>query len=97
MAGAIQLEACKAYMRVDGSEEDELIRSLCSAAEGYLTRAGCRRSETDEAQAAQYDLALWSLTLHYYDHRDAVGTEAPLPIGLRPVITQLKVGGEPSA
>ncbi len=96
MATAAQIEACKAYMRVDGDGEDTLIASLCDAAEGYLTRAGCRRSETDTAQAAQYDLALWSLTLHYYDHRDAVGTEAPLPLGLPPVITQLKVGSTPT-
>lgn len=96
MATAAQIEACKAYMRVDGDGEDTLIASLCDAAEGYLTRAGCRRSETDAAQAAQYDLALWSLTLHYYDHRDAVGTEAPLPLGLPPVITQLKVGSTPT-
>lgn len=90
MATAAQIAACKAYMRVDGDEDDALVGALCDAATGYLQRAGCRRSETDEAQAAQYDLALWSLTLHYYDHRDAVGTEAPLPLGLAPVITQLK-------
>lgn len=96
MATEAQVTACKTYMRIDGNGEDTLIASLCDAAEGYLTRAGCRRSETDTAQAAQYDLALWSLTLHYYDHRDAVGTEAPLPLGLPPVITQLKVGATPT-
>lgn len=96
MATEAQVTACKAYMRIDGDADDALIASLCDAAEGYLTRAGCRRSETDTAQAAQYDLALWSLTLHYYDHRDAVGTEAPLPLGLPPVITQLKVGSTPT-
>ena len=96
MATEAQVTACKTYMRIDGNGEDTLIASLCDAAEGYLTRAGCRRSETDPAQAAQYDLALWSLTLHYYDHRDAVGTEAPLPLGLPPVITQLKVGATPT-
>lgn len=96
MATEAQIAACKAYMRVDGDAEDALIVSLYDAAEGYLTRAGCRRSETDTAQAAQYDLALWSLTLHYYDHRDAVGTESPLPLGLPPVITQLKAGPTPA-
>ena len=39
-------------------------------------------------------MAVHSLTLHWYDHRDAVGGEAPLPIGLRPVINQLKHCGE---
>ena len=34
MATAAQIEACKAYMRVDGDGEDTLIASLCDAAEG---------------------------------------------------------------
>lgn len=94
MATAAQITACKAYMRVDGDGEDALIGGLCDAAAGYLRSAGCVRSDSDEAQAAQYDLALWSLTLHYYDHRDAVGAEAPLPLGLGPVLVQLKVGSQ---
>lgn len=91
MATKMQIAACKAYMRVDGDEDDALIGHLCDAAAEYLSAAGAERGADDSAQAARYDLALWALTLHYYDHRDAVGTEAPLPLGIRPIITQLKL------
>jgi len=83
-----QLEACKQYMRVDGEDEDDIILSLMAAAELYLKGAGIM---PDWSPPALYNLALWGLTLHYYDHRDAVGNEAAFPIGLRPVINQLKL------
>lgn len=91
MATETQVAACKAYMRVDGDEDNALIGQLCDAAAGYLAAAGAERGADNSAQAARYDLALWALTLHYYDHRDAVGTEAALPLGIRPIITQLKL------
>ena len=87
-ADTARLEACKKYMRVDGEDEDEVILSLMAAPQAYLERAGIT---PERSPAAQYDLALWGLTLHYYDHREAVGNEAAFPIGLRPVITQLKL------
>ena len=83
-----RLDACKLYMRIDGTEEDTLIESLLCAAQEYLSGAGIHRTG-DNVQ--RYDLAINSLALFYYDHRDAVGTEACLPIGLRPIITQLKL------
>ena len=43
----------------------------------------------DEAPAL-YSLALNSLTLHYYDHRDATEAAVPIPLGLRLIINQLK-------
>lgn len=87
-ADAARLEACKRYMRVDGEDEDEVIHALMSAAQAYLEKAGI---VPERSPAAQYDLALWGLTLHYYDHREAVGNETAFPIGLRPVINQLKL------
>ena len=83
-----QLAACKRYMRLDGDEEDDVILALMSAAELYLERAGIT---PDRSPTALYNLALWGLTLHYYDHREAVGNESEFPIGLRPVINQLKL------
>ena len=92
MATEAQVAACKAYMRIDGDEDDKLIGQLCDAAAAYLAAAGATRGMEDGSQrAAHYDLVLWVLTLYYYDHRDAVGTEAPLPIGVRPIIHQLKL------
>lgn len=82
------LKACKDYMRVDGNDDDDTIEALMAAAAEYLQNAGI---PAPESASPLYTLALHSLTLHYYDHRDAVGTEAPLPTGLRPVINQLKL------
>ena len=85
-----ELAAVKAYMRVDGDDDDAVILALLAAAKVYLINAGIRRPETGDDL---YNLALWSLTLHYYDHRDAVGDEASFPTGLRPILTQLKLVG----
>lgn len=86
-----KLAAAKKYMRIDGTDDDAVIRALYEAAVIYLQDAGIEEPSSD---SALYNLAVWSLTLHYYDHRDAVGTEASFPTGLRPIINQLKLTGE---
>ena len=43
MAAELQIAACKAYMRVDGDEDDGLIGQLCDAAAEYLSAAGAER------------------------------------------------------
>lgn len=83
-----QLAAVKRYMRVDGDDDDAVIGALLEAAILYLRDAGI---DEPAEESALYNLATWGLTLHYYDHRDAVGTEAALPLGIRPIITQLKL------
>lgn len=85
------LNECKTYMRVDGDDDNELISGMMAAAKEYLANAGI--SEPQEASSL-YTMAVHSLTLHYYDHRDSTGTEAPIPLGLRPIINQLKHSGE---
>ena len=57
------------------------------AAKAYLEGAGIPEPSED---SPLYTMAVHALTLHYYDHRDAVGEEAPFPVGLRPIINQLK-------
>lgn len=84
------LTAVKAYMRVDGDADDAIIADLYNAAVLYLKNAGI---EEPKEETSLYNLAVWSLTLHYYDHRDAVGNEASFPAGLRPIINQLKLMG----
>lgn len=83
-----KLAAVKAYMRVDGEDDDPIIAALYAAAELYLKNAGAIESENNRDL---YNLAVWSLTLHYYDHRDDVGNESSFPLGIRPIITQLKL------
>ena len=43
MATEAQVAACKAYMRIDGDEDDKLIGQLCDAAAAYLATAGAER------------------------------------------------------
>lgn len=83
-----KLAAVKRYMRVDGDDDDAVIEALQDAAILYLQNAGIEKPAGD---SSLYNLAVWSLTLHYYDHRDSVGNEASFPIGLRPIINQLKL------
>ena len=85
------LISLKQFMRIDGNDEDALILSLGTAAKLYLCNAGI---EAPRENPELYNLAFWSLTLHYYDHRDSVGNEAAIPAGLRPVLNQLKLNGD---
>jgi uncharacterized phage protein (predicted DNA packaging) len=90
-ADAAALRACLDYMRVDEDTDGRIESEFIPAAKAYLAGAGI----PEPAEANQlYTLAVHSLTLHYYDHRDAVGEEAPFPTGLRPIINQLKHSGE---
>lgn len=82
------LAAAKRYMRVDGDEDDPVIAACYEAAVLYLKNAGI---DETESSMPLYNLCVWSLTLHYYDHRDAVGSEAEIPVGLRPILNQLKL------
>ena len=93
-AAAADLTECLEYMHVDpddasvGRIQDEFI----PAAKAYLRGCGIVEPPdgSDPLGAALYKLAWHSLTLHYYDHRDAVGEEQSFPTGLRPIINQLK-------
>lgn len=82
---AEQITACKAYMRAE-EETDAAILPLMEAAAEYI---GLSSSEN---LSAMETLALHSLTLYYYDHRDAVGGEADMPAGLRPILVKIKAG-----
>ena len=92
-AQAAALRECLDYMHVDEDDAnvDRIEHEFIPAAKAYLRGAGIMEPDgSDPLAAALYKLAFHSLTLHYYDHRDAVGEEASFPTGLRPVINQLK-------
>ena len=89
-AAAAALQACLDYMHVDEDDNGRIENEFIPAAKAYLAGAGIAEPTPDDPL---YTLAVHALTLHFYDHRDSVGGEAPLPIGLRPVINQLKHSG----
>lgn len=80
-----QLESCKKYMGVDFDYDDETIESLMETAVDYLTGAGI-----PESWSRKYELAVKRLTLHWYDSRNDIAADKPMPLGLRPLINQLK-------
>lgn len=90
-ANAEALRACLDYMRVDADVDHRIEREFIPAAKAYLKGSGIPEPSEDDPL---YTLAVHALTLHYYDHRDAVGEEASFPTGLRPIINQLKHSGE---
>ena len=87
VARAAALRACLDYMRVDEDVGHRIEREFMPAAKAYLEGAGIPEPSEENPL---YTMAVHALTLHYYDHRDAVGEEAPFPTGLRPIINQLK-------
>lgn len=87
-----ELRSVKRYMHLDlddDTDDDLLTETIIPAAKAYLEAAGI---VPNSGNAARYTLAFHSLALYYYDNRDAAGGEAPLPVGLRPIINQLKLG-----
>lgn len=84
-----ELQAVKKYMQRerDFTEDDSLIRTLYAAAVIYLRGSGVKAPSEDREL---YDVLVWGLTLYYYDHRDAVSSEAAFPVGLRPILNLLK-------
>lgn len=81
------------FMHVDTDDPavDRIVDEFWPAAKEYLYGSGIRPTP---GNYTLFDLAVHSLTLHYYDHRDSTGGEAPLPTGLRPIINQLKHSSE---
>lgn len=88
-----ELAAAKRYMRVDGTEDDDVVCLCVLGARDYLLVAGVSLPEAGTSRRNQYDLVCHALALGSYDQRDAlivdgVGRENPQ---LRRMITQLKL------
>lgn len=72
-------------------DSDELIRLMYAAARVYAKRGGFA-ARKDEKNDPQYELILFGLTLHFYDHRETLDPpESELPLGLRRSINQRKL------
>lgn len=91
-----ELQAAIRYMKAEDiveenpTEKDD-IKSLYLAAMIYLSGGGV---EKPKENPELYYLAVHGLTLHYYDHRDAIGDPDAIPKGTRNIINQLKRNGE---
>lgn len=82
------LAAVKQYMRVEDDTDDAIIAACYGSAMLYLQNAGVTQPDLEPEL---FNLAVWSLTLYYYDRRDATGSDGEMPAGLRGIINQLKL------
>ncbi|WP_373205961.1 head-tail connector protein [Clostridium tertium] len=85
----MELEELKLFLRVDGNEEDSLIKSLQAAAEEYLTDAGIMKNYNKE----KYKLAVKILVNHWYENRaiETIGKNvSKIAFGLDTILIQLK-------
>lgn len=85
----MELQELKLFLKLDDSEEDELIKGLQLAAEEYLTNAGIKK---DYAKGL-YKLAIKILVSHYYENRavETIGKNvSKIAFGLDTILMQLK-------
>lgn len=91
-----ELTAAIRYMKLEDvvsadPEEKQVVRECYLAAVIYLREGGAVKPDEDPEL---YYLAVKSLCLHFYDHRDAIADPEAIPKGLRLIINQLKQTGE---
>lgn len=84
----ISLNEAKSYLKLDldYTDEDTDITDLITAAETYLTNAGCVLNSGDEVAK----LAEKMLVVHWYENRETTGQGNLLDFGLQSLITQLQ-------
>lgn len=83
------IETIKEYLRIDGTEDDNLLGFLIDSAEEYLSGAGVKKTKLKK-----YELAVIMLVTHWFENREAVGkAQATVELGLQSIILQLKAEG----
>jgi len=83
------LQDLKAYLRVDGDDEDALIEGFKAAAVQYLSQAGVSVSN-----GGLYDVVVKMLVAISYEHRDTAEKEINIPPIINNFITQLALATE---
>lgn len=82
-----ELLEVKAYLRIDDTDEEDLLISLIESAKAYMKNAGVPETPDDPT----WKLLRNVLVLHYYDCRDC----PDIPAGARGLLLQLRhAGGE---
>ncbi|PWW37394.1 MULTISPECIES: head-tail connector protein [Paenibacillus] len=86
----LSLETLKKYLRIDGSEDDEILTLLVDVAKEYLNGAGVLESDK-----ALYRLAIMMhVALNYENRNPAIKIES-INFSLQSIILQLKEWGNP--
>lgn len=82
----VTLDDAKAFLRVDGTDDDGLIQSLIDASAAYIENAA---GAVDTASPV-YDLAQKLLIVHWYENREPIGQANVLVYSLESMILQLR-------
>lgn len=85
------IDELKTYLRIDGSEDDQILALLMDAAKEYLTNAGVPPPPA-ESPSKLYDLAVMLHVSLNYENRDPAQKIERFNFALESIILQLKVG-----
>jgi uncharacterized phage protein (predicted DNA packaging) len=83
------LDEVKAYLRIDGTEDDILLGSLIAAAESYIKNA--TGIDVDESNDL-HKLAVSLLVVHWYENRQTVGNLNKIAFSLDSILMQIEYG-----
>lgn len=83
----MDISKIKKYLRVDHSEEDDIIEGFVIAAKQYLTNAGVEEQPENEL----YNIVVQMLTALFYESR---GTNTKIPHVVNNFIVQLSCKGK---
>ncbi|ERT62374.1 head-tail connector protein [Megasphaera vaginalis (ex Srinivasan et al. 2021)] len=84
------LDDVKLYLRVDGVEEDSVIKNLIDTAKLFITQG---TGVSFAADNPQHVLTLKLLAAHWYDNRGAVGQSGELPYSITAQLIQIEAAG----
>ncbi|KXG09946.1 hypothetical protein AT864_01506 [Anoxybacillus sp. P3H1B] len=88
----LSLEELKKFLRIDGSEDDDILTFLVNAAKEALKKAGVPETDSD-----LYKLAVMLHVALYYENRDPGVKMDKLNFAFESIVLQLKdYGGDAS-
>ncbi|SFT04128.1 head-tail connector protein [Marininema halotolerans] len=81
----LSLDLLKNYLRIDGTEDDELLSLLISSAKEYFKNAGVPETDSD-----LYTLGIMRYCTLHYENRDPTLKMDEINAALQSIILQLK-------
>jgi len=85
----MKLDEIKLYLKIDGTDEDDLLEAFKKAAEDYLVGAGIEK----DYDKGTYGLTIKLLVSHWYTNRSVSyenKSQEQIPFGVRALIQQLQ-------
>lgn len=86
---SVDMKLLKSHLRIDGSEDDDYLAFLVSAAEEYLLEAGV---PNEKKGTAKYNLAVILLVALNYENRNPGIKIDTVNFSLQSIILHLKTG-----